>query len=1221
MKWTPQQLQAIQTTGVSLLVSAAAGSGKTAVLAERCAYLVCDAPQTCDVDELLVVTFTNATADEMRSRIELALRRRMDDSDDPRLSRQLLLLGRAHINTLHSFCSTFLRRHFHLLGLDPNFRVLDQQEVDLLKQEIAREVLDDRYEHKDSAAFQSFVDCYGNGNDRIVLHHMLNVYELMSSMVNPKQWVADSIARIDEARRSGKLIDTAMGREIGEVIGRWLEDINRRLVQLAERISTIDGLDPYGEYVNDLLAAAHLWKDEFSKGRFDKLAGQVTEFEPAKLPTIRQPPPEKEAIQAEIGYLRKEMREGPVASLCRFTEKQWREGLDAIIRPVRILFELVEGFARQFARAKRELRALDFSDLERFTLRILRENPDELLLEPSAVARSYHRQFKHLLVDEYQDINEVQDAILHLLSQESRASNQSQNLFCVGDVKQSIYRFRLAQPWRFLEKYDRFRKDKNGQVIDLGANFRSRGPLLEVINGVFRRLMSRQAVEIEYDRSQHLVPQAQYPKQSAGIEFSGSPIEMHLLPAPPRMMSDDEGAEGSASELDRTEREAVFVAQRIRQLVNSGVNVAAKSEDGSLGLRPIQNRDIVILLRSVKHRSEQFAQALRASGIAVHSDSASGFFESTEIRDMLALLRVLDNRRQDIPLAAVLRSPLSGLPEADDGLARIRLADPEIPFHEAVVQYAAQRDDELAAYLRSFLDDLDQWRQMARQCPIAELIWHVYDRTGYLAFCSGMEDGPQRVANLIEFHQRAKQFGTFQRQGLTRFLGFLESLIEHSDLELPSITSQADDVVRVMSVHRAKGLEFPVVIVPDLGKNHNFRDAQGQILADRQAGIGLSVADQQRRVRYPSLAQVLVQERIKKQTMAEEMRVLYVAMTRAREHLILVGTCREDDPARWTEEWSKHSGPFPPERVLASRTMLDWLGPAAASMEGAKDKHRIEVTFHSEDEIAKWSVASERRETPSDQQENLAKLRPLNPAPPVDPQVQRLTAALTTSYPYRDFTILPAARSVGSLTREKEWATAEHVYARDAVGTSENLKTPRWASEDQYPSAAEIGTATHTVLEQLDFSRRCDRDDIQLQINDMLRRKVFTTELSATVDMDAILWLISTPLGKALQRNGNRLWRELPVYYPQVSTCSAGKLQPLDRVMVRGKIDVLIPDAGGLLIADYKTDRVTAQTVDARVEYYRPQLASYRDAVSAIVGEPVKSTLLAFLSPRIIREI
>ncbi|HTL28224.1 MAG TPA: 3'-5' exonuclease, partial [Tepidisphaeraceae bacterium] len=650
------------------------------------------------------------------------------------------------------------------------------------------------------------------------------------------------------------------------------------------------------------------------------------------------------------------------------------------------------------------------------------------------------------------------------------------------------------------------------------------------------------------------------------------------------------------------------------------MNVLGKDENDQPILRPIEYRDIVVLLRSMKFKSDQYAELLRAAGVPVHSESGTGFFDSMEIRDMIALLQVLENRQRDIPLAAVLRSPIAALAQPEDSLARIRLAYPgSVSFHRAVIRYASEQADELAAKLKDILDELTRWRTLAHRRPVAELLWTIYDESGYLAFCSGLAGGEQRVANLVRLHEKARQFGSFQRQGLGRFMEFLESIEEESDLGTPSIASEADDVVRIMSVHRSKGLEFPVVFLPDLGRKHNLRDLSGPILADREGYLGLSVVDEEKRIRYPSLPHALLKDRIRRQTIAEELRVLYVATTRAREHLILVGTCKENKPDEWRQRWADHAGPLPADEIVRSSCMLDWIGPSAAAME--RSDFRIEITSHSEDETASWA-ASVAAKNKSAMEQQLADLKPLDPPAPLDPSAAALVARLTTPYRFNGFSDLPATQSVTSLTKHGRSAPggiAESIT--DLVRFDQKLPMPRCLASDARLSPTEIGSLTHAALQHLDFTRPCDANDLKQQIEQLIAKKKLATACGDSLDLAAIEWLMQSEVGKLLCKHAKALRREVPIYYPAVAEGLQASNDPMDRVMIRGQIDALIPADDGLVLIDYKTDRVTEETIDARAEFYRAQVESYGEAVRRITGQDVKATYLFFLTPRLIRKI
>ncbi len=509
---------------------------------------------------------------------------------------------------------------------------------------------------------------------------------------------------------------------------------------------------------------------------------------------------------------------------------------------------------------------------------------------------------------------------------------------------------------------------------------------------------------------------------------------------------------------------------------------------------------------------------------------------------------------------------------------------------------------------------------MAHRRPLAEVLWQIYDETGYLAFCAGLDDGEQRVANLIALHERARQFGTFQRQGLNRFMQFIANLQEQSDLGQPSVASEADNVVRIMSVHRSKGLEFPVVFLPDLGKRHNLADCRGMILVDREAYVGLQAVDEEKRVRYPSLPWVLCQDTLKRQMLAEELRVLYVAMTRAREHLILVGTCDVRAREGW-DDWRHHVGALPSDVVLGGNSMLDWIGPVSAAIEQARPGSFLE-TMHDDAQIQEWLTKVVRKPELAADQKPLARLEPLDPEPAKDPAAARVIERLTAPYKWDLFTKLPAVASVTGLTKSGRAAPGGESESHAALVPFDlELPAPRCVTTDSSIKPTEIGTATHMVLQYLDFTRATDVKQIDRQLESMVHRKLILPADASLVDRDAILWLTESELGQLLREHHAQLRRELPVYFAAKAPDAPSSTDPMDRVMVRGRLDVMLPLSDGLLVADYKTDRVTAETVDARVEFYRDQIQSYANAIGKIAKQPVKKMYLAFLAPRILRQM
>ena len=739
--------------------------------------------------------------------------------------------------------------------------------------------------------------------------------------------------------------ESCLGRQF---LGLLAEEMDA-LVEWAQRLrveADSFGLGGYATHIRErMIAPAREWAAFARAQDLEGLCHAFAGFVKGRLPNTPAGPG-KEELQDEINTWKRHVTQRDPSILLRFSEAEWIEGMQRVVAPTHQLLNVVEAFEVEYARSKDAMRAMDFADLERKALNLLLKDPSRPdQLDPSDIALYYQRQFHHVLVDEFQDINQVQDNLLRLLSRESapeamRAAWRN-NLFAVGDVKQSIYRFRLAEPAMFMARADRADaaaagSDGNLKRINLQTNFRSRGPLLDAINVGFHRLMSdKEALDIDYAQAHSLTANPDYAEvPPAG--FGGAPVELHVLepqgseaPTPREDEDDPEeeeplvvvAAEEEAREADRIEREATVVAQRIESFRSEGRQVLNDRGEPER----FTYRHAAVLLRSRKFNSERFANVLRKMGVPCFSEIGTGFFGSLEVRDVLSLLHTLDNRRQDIPLAAVLRSPLVDLPDAEDVLARVRLMyrDRDIPFFEAVLRYVQYQDDAIAARLRYLLDQLEEWRRLAHRRPLAELIWQVYTDTGYLAYVSGLHDGEQRVANLLELHRRAGQFDSFQRQGLGAFMQFLKSLEDSGEVGQPPTLSEADDVVRVMSIHAAKGLEFPVVFLPDCGKAHNLRDTYGPILYDRQVKLALQAVHKEKQIRYPSLVHELARRRIRRASLAEELRVLYVAMTRAKEHLVCVGTAAKDAAAD-IDRWRRNagSGPIAAAEVLKGRSYL-----------------------------------------------------------------------------------------------------------------------------------------------------------------------------------------------------------------------------------------------------------------------------------------------------------
>jgi ATP-dependent helicase/nuclease subunit A len=1251
--WTQAQQRAIDTVGCSLLISAAAGSGKTSVLAERCVRLLCDGVEPCEVGELLIVTFTESAAAEMKSRIAKSLAERHATHPTERTARHLAMLDLAHIGTLHSFCANLLRQNFQQLGIDPDFRILDNEETRLLKLDVADQLFNDRYDDADQQAFRDLVDCYADGEDDRLIVQMIRAYDTLCSVASPVDWLRRAQDRIEEA------IDLPMeqsdlGKKYLAKLRQELALILRRCQAAGTAVKALKSFPGYVQELRNLYGTLLSWQKTLETKGLDALCAQVAAMEFEKLKPVSNSIDGKEIAKKRLDDIRDEMKAGEWRKTLAFTSDQWKDGLSRTLPHSDAFLTLVRDFADRYSKTKDEAGHLDFADLERLALRALRDEKTEQI---TALARQFHRQFRHVLVDEYQDINEVQDAILSLVSREclqpsaqtpadakkipapslgnpgegggegfdqpqpaltlalsrstGRGDQKDPNLFCVGDVKQSIYRFRLADPERFLDKQQKYAlPGSHGQVIDLQENFRSRVPLLQAINGVFERLMTREVAEINYDDSHKLKPGPGERFANVPDGFTGSTIELHLVlrgdAAPPP------DAEIEVIDLDQIEREATLVGKRILELMGNGESPARQISLSAEppASRPLEFRDIVILLRATRFKADRYTEILRRMNIPVHVESSTGYFVSPEVNDVLALLHVLDNQRQDIPMAALLRSPFAAMPDAEKNLARIRLAyrgDPPVPFHMAVQKYAQEQSDELATFLRGFLATVDHWRHEARQRPVAEMIWSLYDQTGYLAYVSGLPNGEQREANLIQLHDRARQFGSFERQGLGRFLKFLEKLKAETDLGQAPVASGADNAVRIMTIHASKGQEFPVVFVPDLGKAINMMDAAGSILLDRSAGLGMQVIDPVLQVRYPSLSSTVVQQRLRQQAIAEELRVLYVAMTRAKEHLILCGSCTEKQATDWVEQWLDHTGPLPAEVVLSARSPLEWLVPLVSQM-----GDQLAIEAHPPDDLAAFAGAHLNNPVATPAQTSMIKAQPLSPPPVVPPEAQVIINRLGALYPHQSIANQPASASVTSLVKK---SPATSVAASSAGMPSQSvdrlLQQPAFLAGQLSPDAADKGTATHAVLEHFDFSP--NGGSIREQIDQLVRSARLSQAMADLVDIPAIEWFLASETGLLIRQNAATLLRELPIYFSSPVNASD---DPLDQPMIRGRIDLLVPVEDGWILVDYKTDRVSGDQIGPRADMYKGQLDIYRQAIEKMTGRPVVESALVFLTPR-----
>lgn len=1155
---------------------------------------------------------------------------------------------------------------------------MDADEADLVRRETIENLFADLYaagaKNRLAAGFRRLVDAYGMGRDERIADMVLNLYAFVQSLANPTAWF--QAAREHVAHHDG-------GEGLPPVVDALRRDVLLDRITMLEEAAALEAkivrslYSPAGsvaDQIDELAERLGEWRKSLREATdpddVDRVVCAIAGYKPERAPSQKglsqQAKQELEAARKLRDAVRKRVESRLLRPAGVFRSAAILDGLSRIGPHVASLVDLTQAFGRRYERVKQSEGRLDFGDLERRALELLSAN--EQGDAPSEVALRLQAEFEHVLVDEFQDVNPVQNAILNLVSRPSDLK-EGGNLFAVGDVKQSIYRFRLAEPDLFVHRIRDYETPdatdgrtgprRRGRVVWLQENFRSRKEILEAVNAVFERLMVPQLAGLAYDEHACLKPGASYPEVDDG-GFGRPAVELHLIEENLEQEPDeqDDRAENSADEntasdetagqdgtesYEAIEREAMLVGRRILELTGrDGEHPATiifdrrEAPDApALVPRPIAFRDIVLLLRATRGKANHFERILREMGIPVYAEMSTGYFASLEIQDVLSLLSLIDNAQQDIPLAAVLRSPLMREPLTEDQMVEIRLFTPDAAFHRAVRRYAESGPDEaLRKRLRALEAQLDDWRDRLRRQPLPDVLWQILAETGYWAYVGGLRNGVQRRANLIRLHDRARQFNTFARQGLGRFLRFLKQLDrEERDPGIAAAVSEAEDVVRIMSVHRSKGLEFPVVILADLGKCFNLADVQRVMLFDRRRFIGLPVVDLEWGVRYPTLSSLAVADEIARQTRAEEMRILYVAMTRAREHLILVGTTPLNVLKHFRQRGRVQPGRVPLIDLMGAKTALEWVLPALASMSDTQvhwsEEPRPEkstrslFTVHQHDAAAvkSWAL-DERQDAPaSSWMRRFAELAPVADADPSDPEVRDVIHRLTHPYPYGAFGAVPAVVAASEIKRRfaPDHEPDEHRPAMPFAASP--MRRPRLGIRPQgllrAPTPAEQGTLMHLVLQHLDLNRPCDVRDIARQTDEMVARGLLTAEERGSLAFEPLAWFLNTELGRRLRQAAERVRREVPF----VLGVPANRLVPgtpggdpcEQTVLVRGMIDCLLMDDRGYEVIDFKTDTVERDALAERAALYKPQMDIYTEAVRRIWRRPVSHARLVFL--------
>ena len=1249
IKWTEQQTQAISARGGNVFVAASAGTGKTAVLSGRCVGLISNDTVRPDVLDLLVLTFTEAAAEQMRNRIAQQLRAAFQQTRDTRLARQLILLQGADISTIHSFCKRLITEHFHEVALDPSFRVIDSDEALLLKAEVLERTIEWAWAQDELVphlrALLRRRDLRQNGG---FLSGVTRLHNFLEGVVSPHRW-CDLTCRLASA-------DDPFATELG-----WAqkEMVAQRLAAILERLGAAKTLyeseAPDGKWgarlAEEVVEPVAACLERLEAGDWPACARTILGFDKPRAPHLR-------GFPETLGELVKALRAKALGDFVALRDLAVinPDYMDAVGRAAgvqtRVLVELVRKFGRLYAEKKRTLGGLDFADLERYALELLAEDAAGETVTPSAAALALRGRYKYIFVDEYQDINPVQQAILDALS-------AGDNVFGVGDIKQSIYGFRGAEPTIFLQRIAPACVSPSLRV-DLNCNFRSAAGVLDFVNHLFARIMTAEVADIDYDEAARLRPAPDAGARTTAPEREERIVELHILDEKGR---DEGAAEGEAEEesgrddLDRVDprqRQAALIARRIQEMVGAETGRAEFQiyDPRTEAARDVEYRDIVVLMRSLAKKANEYVEVFRLCGIPVSCDATAGYFEATEISDVLCLLKVLDNPQRDIEFAAVLRSPLLGF--SDTELARIRLHAQDTSqgdnFYTRAVAYRRSGPDAtLKGRLEAALATLEAWRSAARRGNLADLLWRVYRETNYIAFVSALPNGQARKANLLKLHDRAVQFEGFAGHAgvasLTRFVGFIERLQETGQDWAPAQPgSAAGNAVRLLSVHKSKGLEFPVVFLAELETEFNQRDIYSDVVLDARDTLGLQIIDSRSNSRLRSLAHQVIGEKKYAASLAEEMRILYVATTRARERLVLTAAQKRTDCGRLLAQGLLLGGKTMPGWLLQNcKSSLEWLLCGLSDQRvlhdafdtglgpDAHDDGLFDFKLHGSEELRALSqfVVSlrDRKARPADWVKDEGK-----PSPAGTKLLAEIKTRLNWRYAFAEATRMPAKRSVTELTHAND-EFAQLDYARALERRPLALATEPHA---QPRLAREIGTAAHLVLAEIDLGRPVTRSAIDKTKARLVGAGAMTPDVADGIDAEEILAFFESELGATVLDANNEVRREWPFTFAEPAAAisaraergeSAGAAGPVapaqeshaaseELVVVQGIIDLLVETPAGLVVIDFKTDRVSGAELEPRVEIYRRQLQLYARAARGILQQDVAATWLYFLSAR-----
>lgn len=1193
MEWTKEQKRIIDLRDRNILVSAAAGSGKTAVLVERIIGLIKNDEK--NIDKFLIVTFTNAAASGMKQKIQKSLVKAVQEGEGntAHLRRQLNLLNKSSISTIHSFCIDVVRKNFHIIGVDPNFRIGDPNEVDIILMDSVDEVLEGQYGKK-TQGFVKLVEGFTrNRGDGELVEIIKNMYRFIQSCPEPLEWLENSTNMLNMT--AGDMAGSAWMEAIRENTQMLLDGGAEALIEAAKLCNAADGpyvyLDSINEDMRNVQSLSGLLQGDFE----GFVAGAYGVSHP-KLKALRGESKENcsEEKQNEVKSLRDEYKkiiESIKKAFPRKSMDDYGGDLNYMYSPMHSMYEIIAELDEVFKRKKMEKAIVDFNDVEHYAIEILKNEE---------VSASYRKKYDYIFIDEYQDSNILQETLIEKIK-------RSNNVFMVGDVKQSIYRFRLADPGIFNDKYNRYKHTGSGTGdgdtetinvrVDLNRNFRSRKEILDGTNYIFKNIMSEKMGEVRYSEDEFLNYGADFDAEGNNL------IEIHIIDK----SFEDEETDDEIKSMKSAEMEARYCALKIKEFLKQSMYVPDKKIR-----RSIEYRDIVILMRSVSGWAQIFEEVFAEEEIPFYFDGGSGYFETIEIQVVLNLLRVIDNIRQDVPLISVMRSPMFKF--TTEELIKIRVFSPRLSYIDGIYAYKNKADDELSHKLKEFIEKIEDWKKRCRFSHLNDFIWDVLIETGYYYFVGVLPKGKMRQANLRMLADKALEFEKTSMRGLFNFLKFIDRLnVVSGDMSTAKTIGENDNVVRLMSIHKSKGLEFPVVFLCGTAKKFNRADVTKNILVHKDYGIAPKYINHVDRVYKETFPRMAVKNVIKKENLSEEMRILYVAMTRASGKLIAVGSVA--DLSSRAKKWRKGPSLY---NIYSGDSFIDWI---CMSLYGHRDFKGMREFLGDEGRISSedltgplWSVSrispynikgeNERNNDKTLRIKEISEFKNKSNSS----CTEEINRKLSFIYKYESSVNVPTKMSVTDLRVMNDYNKIDSLkYNIPAL-----REIPVFKEKKDGFTRAEVGTIVHFVMQHLNLEGKLDINSITVQMQEMVLKKMLTEKEAEAVNPQILYNFFNSDIGRRLLKSPE-IKREVPFVIKKPANEIISSLNENDVIMIQGIIDCYFFEGAEVVIIDYKTDAAANLNPDDVKNKYRPQILSYKDAVEKITGKKVKECYLCLL--------